>query len=92
MSGAGKKSLPMSWGWVRAHSLGEQRKRGRGTQWEEKEGMGLQLPGTLIHPPPLPDPIHTLHSGCWAWTPTPPQQEPKRLTCPASEHSLSFLV
>lgn len=27
MSGVGKKSLPRSWGWVRAHRLGEQRKR-----------------------------------------------------------------
>lgn len=24
-----------------------------------------------------PCPTHTLHSGCWAWAPTPPQREPK---------------
>lgn len=39
-----------------------------------------------------PRPTPRLHPGHWAWSPTPPQQEPMGLTCLASQHSLLFLV
>lgn len=46
-----------------------------GTQWEEKEGTGLQLPDTLT-----PLPTHTFHPGCWAWAPHPVRAQETHLS------------
>lgn len=49
-----------NWGLVRAQRLRSRRKGERGTQWEEEEGRGPQLPDTLVQPPPHP------HVTSWA--------------------------
>lgn len=55
MSGVGKKSLPRSWRWTRAHRLGEQRKRGwGGHSGRRKKGQDCSF---LTHSHPYP-PTH----------------------------------
>lgn len=62
MSGAGRKSLPGSWGWIGAHRLGEQRKRGDGDTVGGERGGGTAA-SRHTHTPPAPSTRYILGVG-----------------------------